>query len=292
MNIPKYWARSAPLPRGAGKAPFIVSCWHWSNESAQAAQRLADERAIELTRKFQAGMPLNHYGYSDRPLREEIVQSLPGPSGEMAAVITRNLYGALVLNTSRAMFIDVDFPQRHKPDAAEEVALKKVHEWSAARSGIGLRVYRTCAGLRCLVTNKTCDPTSPESIELLGSIGSDPLYVRLCKAQACFRARLTPKPWRLSAEEAPPQSAWAKLLRIGRSKNRPIEKAPPGFPWLDPGQEQRFRDWQLRYEMMIQKFSVCRFISHLGTTMVLPEIQQIIALHDQRCGVAANQTLA
>jgi len=237
-------------------------------------------------------MPLNHYGYSDRPLREEIVQSIAGPSGEMAAVITRNLYGALVLNTSRAMFIDVDFPQRQESDAREESALNKIHDWLAARPNIGLRVYRTCAGLRCLITNQTYDPTSSESVELLGGIGSDPLYVRLCKAQACFRARLTPKPWRLSADASPAQSTWARLLRIGRSKNRPIEKAPGGFPWLDPGQERRFRDWQSRYEALAVKYSVCRFVSHLGATTVLPEIQQIITLHDQRSGVAANLTLA
>ena len=66
-----------------------------------------------------------------------------------------------------------------------------------------MRVYRTHSGLRLLVTNQTFDPTSPETIQLLEEVGSDRLYIQLCKAQASFRARLTPKPWRCDTARPP-----------------------------------------------------------------------------------------
>ena len=56
--------------------------------------------------------------------------------------------------------------------------------------GFGFRIYRTRAGFRLLVTSGTFDPSAAETLALLKEFGSDPLYIRLCKAQECFRARL------------------------------------------------------------------------------------------------------
>ena len=39
------------------------------------------------------------------------MQEIKNGSGEAAAVITRNSYGCLVLNTVRAMFVDIDLPE-------------------------------------------------------------------------------------------------------------------------------------------------------------------------------------
>ncbi|MGH2485254.1 MAG: hypothetical protein ACRDHE_04485, partial [Ktedonobacterales bacterium] len=163
----------------------------------------------------EAGVPLGQYAYGEHPLREEIVQTIQPD----AAVITRNLYGALVLNTSRTMFIDIDFAPaslgartggllhwlRGKRAAAppDEPRLQQVRQWAAGRPDLGLRAYRTFAGLRCVVTSQVFDPTAPQTLELLQTIGSDPLYVRLCQAQGCFRARLTPKPWRCRTSVPP-----------------------------------------------------------------------------------------
>ena len=36
-----------------------------------------------------------------------------------------------------------------------------------------------------------------EATSILKQLGSDKLYILLCDKQQCFRARLTPKPWRL-----------------------------------------------------------------------------------------------
>ena len=278
MKIPKYWAKGhAPFQRSDGKRSEI-ECWKWSNVSQQDAEAKGKARAEELAKKLVAGEPLNRYGYADRPLREEAVQSIRG--GDLA-VVTRNLYGALVLNAAKAMFIDVDFPPPSrgggllgrlfgkKPADPEPAAVAQVQAWAAQHADLAMRIYRTCAGLRCLITNKIFDPTDSQTIDLLSSIGSDPLYVRLCQAQACFRARLTPKPWRCG-----------------------LKMPPTRFPWLKPDQETQFRRWQSSYEQVIPRFGVCRFVKQMGPVQVHPEIRPILTLHDHFVCAPAERPLA
>jgi hypothetical protein len=246
VNIPRYWAQSKSDPASARGRRLTVGCWRWSDVSVEDAQRQADERGAELNRLFESGTPLDRYGYGDRALREEIVRADVNGVAAGAAVVTRNAYGALVLNSASAMFIDVDFPSSGKTAGGlfrrllskpalpgpEEVALQQVQDWADHQRDLGLRVYRTYAGLRCLVTNRTYDPAKPQTMEILRSIGSDPLYISLCQAQACFRARLTPKPWRCG-----------------------IRVRPPRYPWADEAVESKFRQWQAGYERSIQGYS-------------------------------------
>ncbi len=49
--------------------------------------------------------------YLDRPMREPVLREVKKDNGELAAVVTRNSYGCLVLNTARVMFVDVDLPE-------------------------------------------------------------------------------------------------------------------------------------------------------------------------------------
>src|SRR5271156_4256177 len=101
MRFPRYWAKSNLNPASSRGGPLPVSCWRWSDASMEDAQRKADSRATELNQKLQSGAQLNHYDYGDGAIREEVVQTI-APS----AVVTRNVYGALVLNATNAMFID------------------------------------------------------------------------------------------------------------------------------------------------------------------------------------------
>jgi len=270
MNIPRFWARSSQRPTNAPGAPIPASCWRWSEISLEDAQRQADARLLELARLLDTGGTLDRYSYSDRPLREEIVQTIR-PN---AVVLTRNLYGAVVLNTSSTMFIDIDFAAgKPSPSGSllgrlfgksaaapdpQELAMQRIRQWTSKRRDLGLRVYRTFAGLRCLVTNRTFDPTHSETVDLLREIGSDPLYVRLCQAQGSFRARLTPKPWRCGLH--PP------VVR---------------YPWANSQAESRFRQWQSAYERSSQVYAVCKLLEVIGGVAMHPEIAPIIALHDQ-----------
>jgi hypothetical protein len=274
MNIPRFWASSDPNKS--------FQCWHWSDESVEDARRRAEEKSRLIAQRWENGEDLGRYPYGAGAIREEIVQTIADTSGAAVAVITRNAYGSLVLNANQAMFIDVDFPpppkrgllgglfgKRVENGDPQKAALDKLAAWATRSHNFGMRIYRTCAGLRCLVTSQAFDPTNPQTIELLKTAGSDPLYVRLCQAQACFRARLTPKPWRSRA------------------------KGPPGrYPFLSPEQEAAYRRWQSKYERVAARFSVCRLLHQVGASQVAAEIQPILALHDQMTAIASDRPLA
>jgi hypothetical protein len=268
MHIPKYWAH------GGDDLSAALRCWRWSDVSVDDARRRAEARGAELAAMLHAGTPLDRYLYGDRPMREQIIQSFVDGSG--ATIITRNLYGSLVLNTERTMFIDIDFPtaaksgigllgrlfKRSAAEDPESAALGQLEEWAARHRDLGMRVYRTYAGLRCIVTSQPFRAADAASIALLREADSDPLYIRLCEAQDCFRARLTPKPWR---------------CRI----RRPL----PRYPWTGNREESQFRQWQTAYERAIQPFRVCRLLKCLGPAETHPEVAPVVTLHDQyTCG--------
>ena len=127
------------------------------------------------------------------------------------------------------------------------------------------RVYRTRAGLRALVTHDLFDPAADQTLALLREADCDPLYLRLCKAQQCFRARLTPKPWRCGHHDL-------------------------GFRWPyeTPEKQRRFDEWRQAYDACQSRYATCRFLGAMGGGRVHPEAQTIIDLHDKatRCGEA------
>jgi len=280
MYFPKYWARAAHTRPAADGRPITLTCWGWSDESAEAAQRQAYARAEQVTARFVSGQPLGQYGYSDRPLREEQLEVYDDEAGRTMAVITRNSYGALVLNAARALFIDIDLPPAKpagifgklfggKTATPEAEALARLQQWAARRPDNGVRVYRTAAGLRGLVTSYPLHPAGGEAQQILHALGSDPLYITLCRTQESFRARLTPKPWRCGLSH------------------------PPGtYPHLTPSAERYFQEWARRYENVSAQYAVCRLIAHYGDTRLHPEIAPIVALHDKHALPARDLPLA
>jgi hypothetical protein len=276
MRIPRYWSKGESV----GSRGNDVSCWRWSDVSVEDAKREADTRAAELVRIFESGVQLKTaYGY-DRPLREEIIEAVPGKTAP--AIITRNAYGVLVLNTANAMFLDIDcsapspmrriarrlLSPRGSP-SAEEQRLGGIQQWASVHPNLGMRIYRTFAGFRCLITNQIFDLADDATIQLLAGSGSDPLYIRLCKTQGCFRARLTPKPWRCG-----------------------VPRPPNRYPWTNPAEESHFRNWLTAYEQSIQRYCVCRFVRHLGPQEVHRDIQPILDLHDRRVCDDSGRPLA
>jgi hypothetical protein len=284
MRVPKYWAQGVQTVLDLRGEAHTFSCWQSSEVSVADAQQLADDRARLLAQKLAAHEQLNRYAYGDRALREEIRQVIKSPSGKELAIITRNGYGALVLNAAQAMFIDIDFPDKGLGDGAvasvrrlfggastspEEAYTQQIAAWATHHPDLGLRVYRTFGGLRCLVTNVPFDPSAADAQAILRELKSDPLYVRLCRAQECFRARLTPKPWRCG-----------------------IRQTPPRYPWPDTSTETRFRQWEQRYDATSAQFTVCRLIKEIGPREVHPEIAPVLSLHDQLSCSMYNLKLA
>jgi quercetin 2,3-dioxygenase len=134
---------------------------------------------------------------------------------------------------------------------------------------LSLRVYRTFAGMRCLVTNQVFEPGRPDAAAILQALGSDPLYVRLCQAQECFRARLTPKPWRCG-----------------------VAQPPSRFPFDNLSVELRYRHWELQYGAVCASYAACRFVKQFGRDEVHPDVGPVLTLHDQTAGVDQNLRLA
>jgi hypothetical protein len=238
VHFPKYWAKGT-----AARA----TVWRWSDDSLADAQQKASKRATELAAIFASGKQLDKYSYGDRPLREEIVQTLSAD-----AVVTRNLYGALVVNAARVMFVDVDTGEDSSKEAER---LDQLQGWADDHSDLGVRIYKTAAGFRALVTNRTFDPKSDEARALLEEAGSDPLYMKLCSVQQSFRARLTPKPWRIG-------------MRPPRVR----------FPYDNPDE---IRQWVKGYDAASREVSVCQFVEATGPSDVIAEAQPILELHDR-----------
>ena len=284
MKIPKYWASRAQVVTQDDGTDLRLASWQWSDVSIEEAQQRADLRLASLALKVAAGEELNRYGYGERLLREEITQGISSSAGSEIAVVTRNLYGALVLNTLNAMFIDIDFPEkslgtspagalqrmlgRQTPNIQEQY-VQRIETWASRRPELGMRIYRTYGGLRCLVTNQLFDPGRPDSTDILQSLNSDPLYMRLCKAQECFRARLTPKPWRCE-----------------------VDNPPSRYPWTNSGSEAIYRQWQHKYERASAQHAVCKFIKQIGPNVIHPDVAPILTLHDSATGATRELPLA
>ena len=246
-RFPTYWA--------LGQAGNFA-CWKWSNTSLVHAQEVADRRAAELLRMYKEhdGACPDHYLYSDKKMREAVVRQI------RSALISRNAYGAQILNTESVMFADIDFPEdlsvgRRAQFVDEKVAF--LEAWISSRSSWGLRVYRTAGGLRLLATGDLYDPCDPQVDDILTQLGTDPLYRKLCRVQETFRARLTPKPWR--CKWVPPPRYW---------------------PFRNEKEESTFKKWLGRYEFFSQDYAVCRLVVALGVEAKIPEIIQIQNIHD------------
>lgn len=278
MNFPKFWAKGTHRQ---------FTCWRWSDSSLAEAASLAQEGARRLAERFAAGDKLRHgYGYPDRPMREPVLREIKAPGGEVAAVITRNAYGALVLNTARIMFVDVDLPEpksplggwlkklfgKPEPPAAPVThasVVAQAEAWCQSHPGWGWRVYRTKAGLRLLATHALFEPESASTEQVFDALGADPLYRRLCRTQKCFRARLTPKPWRCGF------------------------KNPPGrWPWPDAKAEARYKDWEARYQKASKGHATCELIAAPGSQQVDPAVQLIVKVHDEMTFAESKLDLA
>ena len=96
---------------------------------------------------------------------------------------------------------------------------------------------------------------------------SDSLYVWLCKKQGCCRARLTPKPTRIKQ----------KILRLK-------------YPYA-PEDTEKITEWIRVYQEKSGEYSVCKLITTYGPAP-MPQDMEVIAYHDQKCGVGVHASLA
>lgn len=265
MKFYRFWTRHRSQPAGCD---FAVTELGFSNESPEDALQVARERAVRTAQRLAGSMSRSAEPgyYPDRPIREEIIDSFRD-GDQQVAVITRNGYGSLVLNASDVLFADVDLPPTRaslwgrllgkKPvdPAADLVA--NIEQQCAADPHLGMRLYRTCQGFRCLVTSRRYQPQGPEANALLVALHSDPRYIQLCRHQECFRARLSPKPWRMG-----------------------LGQPPHPFPYSSPAQQQAHQQWLTQYDQAAHGFATCELVGSYGNPQIDDSIRSIVELHD------------
>lgn len=277
MKLGAFWAKAIVSETDRDGKRCELSCWRSSESSQADAHENAVLAAKRALRRLLAGDPPDRYAYGETPLREETIDRISDSFGRIVGVVTRNRYGALVLNTERAMFFDLDFPpvalresvsfffrrlikpSARSPDSHRELeTVRRLHEVLSDMPDWSLRLYRTHSGLRALVMHDVFDPLSDDTKALMESFGCDPLYVRLCKSQGCFRARLTPKPWRCGHPACPVR-----------------------WPTEDANEDDRFRQWLAGYRARCSRYATCRFLGVSGSAIAHPEVAAIVELHDR-----------
>lgn len=274
MHIPRAWAKAS----GEGQTPdhrtLPVAVWGWGDDEA-GARREAANRLQRLLDRIRGGEPFpDKYPYGSRPLREEILQTFEDDGSRLpSALLTRNTYGATVLNTARLLFLDIDVPAptfvrrlrrmfgggRATPDGEALPGLRDVlHRFGGAT----FRLYRTAAGLRAMAVDREFDPGGTDTQELMRATGTDPAFSRLCLAQRSFRARLTPKPWRC---HCPPP--------------------PSEHPRVDDEVRRRFAAWLREYEKASTGYATCQYLETVGTGSPRSAAGRLVELHDRltRC---------
>ncbi len=323
MIVPRFWAEGRVSQRAKGRQ-VTVRRFGWSNTSVEDARQQADLRARAAFDRVWAGekLPrrepkLPYNGAEGVPIREEIV------SEHGSEVITRNLYGALCLNTPDVLFADVDFDRRIRlgcrtllgigllggvfagvglhsvglgvlatfvlpwavlgtarflqslrvklDGGAEAHAMKLIRRFVTGHPDWTIRVYRTPAGLRALAVHRKFVPGDAEAQAFFDAIDADPVYVRMCKNQQCFRARVSPKPWRIGIPHVRPR---------------------PGVWPVDPAKLPQRLEWIARYEETARGFSSCHFIEALGGGITHEAVRPVQELHDRLARATESLPLA
>lgn len=267
MDIPKHWRKVVEDVRAPDGRQLRLKAWGWSSESEGAAQDRANQRLRRLVDRIRNREPLpSRYEYGSRPIREEVLEEFRDSKGAVKAALTRNTYGARVLNADRLLFIDVDLNRpgllsrlkRRLTGDKSDPALDRLRATLQRFAPVTFRVYRTAAGLRGMSVSHTFAPDGPEAQDILRETGSDPAFVHLCQLQQSFRARLTPKFWRCG-----------------------VRGGPPPYPRDDSKSRDEFSSWLREYEDRARSFATCAYLETVGTQTVHADNINLLRLHDQ-----------
>jgi hypothetical protein len=152
----------------------------------------------------------------------------------------------------------------------EQRARRRVDEFVKKHPDWLLRLYRTPAGFRVLVMHRKFHAHDSEVKNLFQSLHTDPVYARMCERQVCFRARVSPKPW-----------------RIGMSKH-----IGPGVWPVKVDYLSRRMAWVSEYDFMAQRYAACKFVAELGNGRSDSAIDAVRRLHDEWCRAESSNPIA
>ena len=270
MKIPSYWI----MEKRRGSDGTMWKLRGISYRSMEEARERLEERArlladfarrrrvseVEVDEhraRLRALDELQEEDYSVL-LLEPVIETLDGSN-----VITRNRYGVQVLNSTSLCFVDVDaFPLSlgdtlrglfGRKVTPEEKLLQRLRELCEADESLGARLYRTHHGWRVMLVGAGITPDSDRMHDLFKALHADALYESLCERQQCWRARLTPKPYRVGITRFP----------------RPMDS--------EATDSEEARIWLQKYESLCQGKAVCRLVDCMGRTIQSP----LVELHDR-----------
>jgi len=254
MKFAKYW-KSVEIRLDNPELYYensVATIWGASNESEEEAARNADTRANSFIKINSSKTPdFNDYEYWNGYIKEEVIDEVLASDGRVVAALTRNHYGALVINSESVFMLG-------KTKKDKTYYINKVETFQLANPQYTLNVYETYAGLRVVITNAVFDSNSPVVDTIFKALDTDPLYVTLCKHQSCFRARLSPKPWRMN-----------------------MERPPHRFPWASLKEELEYSQWLRSYEHESKQFSVVRLLRTFGSDQSNSDVARVLAIHDE-----------
>ncbi len=281
MRIYRYWKNCTEEING--------SVYHFkagSNESMEHAASILDQK-IEYCKEWIDGHPDDEKItkmdalFADRkegmeyevPVCEELLESVDDHN-----IITRNRYGAAVLNSENHTILDIDplpgtfgqwfmslFGKKRPEPKAEILAMLDELLHRSEFDGIGVRVYETAKGIRLILSVTLFPAYSYAAQKVMYSFQVDKLYATLCAKQNCYRARLTPKPARMGLKTA---------LKFK-------------FPY-DPAREEERLAWLKEYEAASENYATCHLIRQYGEEFTTP----VIELHDKLCKSGSELPLA
>lgn len=147
---------------------------------------------------------------------------------------------------------------------AEQKILNNIHQFSIENPDLHIRLYRTPLGYRILLMNGIYEPGADASVSILENLKADSVYIQMCRNQNCFRARVSPKPWRIGVERLGPR---------------------PGVWPINPDRLEDRARWVKTYEELSINYSSCHFLMKLGSDKVHEKAEFVRQLHDDMCKV-------
>lgn len=264
MKYFKYWVKEAFQIRINGDLKTI-SILSGSNESKEDAHTEATTKAHQIEERIKNRSQKEKYEVAIREHVDQIIDE--------TNIISICRYGAKILNTTQYTILDLDdyrfsffdlFGRLKKLSKKERIIYK--FERNVTRFpelGRDFRIYETNKGIR-VIGKQYVTPAGKYYTAMMRKLSVDGIYVQLSKKQNCYRARLTPKPYRM-------KSATIKI------------RCP-----LDC-ETSAYYDWSNTYEAASKNFSVVKLAKINGMDF---SQEPIVKLHDEICNMRKQNKLA
>lgn len=302
-TLPKFWTTVEGQARQVDGRTFALRMWGWSTSSLADAAAVAGQRLSQAQAKAAAGQELESWKYYPRlPLREEILAEVVSADEALLAVVTRNRYGAEVLNTDLFLIADIDLPDGTQRDLAGPAPAQRGGFFSRFFGRRGAEPQDpgpASTPPASLAPGEVAATSSPQERAVLERIAryaaSNPtLGVRTYSTAAGFRVLVTGGdfPPGTEAAEAVLQAldsdpVYVLLCATHQTYRARLTPKPwrcdhgaLSIPWPHPEElEANSQQWKTQYAEKSASWATTRLLSVVGPAPSAQEAQ-VIELHD------------